>query len=107
MDTKEMLTRRDALFADITMRATNGERRGYWCLSHRDAIMTFKEYVAWLDLHLPMPKPRPSAWWAARRSTCSVDFAGGGHIRFVIATFQADGIKAHYFDDEILLTDCE
>lgn len=87
-------------FANITVRATNGEQMGFWCLTHREAVMTFKEYISWLRRYFPRTNDRPSAWWSARRSICSVDFAGGGVVRFVSHFSQTDGLKAWYLGDE-------
>ena len=96
MGTKERLANMDRAFADVTAHALNGERFGYRCLTHRDAVQTFNEYFAWLNDKMPMPDDRPTAWWSARRSTLSFVFAGGGYVRFVSHVSQSDGMRAWY-----------
>lgn len=87
-------------FVDLTARASKGERLGFACLSHSEAVMTFNEYISWLRRYFPTPDDRPSAWWSARRSICSVDFVGGGVVRFVSHISQTDGLKAWCLGDE-------
>ena len=80
-------------FVDLTARASNGERLGFACYNHREAVMMLRQYVAWLRYNFPTPNDRPSAWWSVRRSTCNVDFNGGGTVRFVSHPSQTDGIR--------------
>lgn len=81
------------VFVDLTARASKGERIGFACLSHSEAVMMLREYVVWLRYKFPTPNDQPSTWWSVFRSTCSVDFNSGGTVRFVSHPSQTDGIR--------------
>lgn len=80
-------------FVDLTARALKGERLWFACYDHREAVRILREYVSWLRYKFPTPNDQPSAWWSVRRSTCDVDFDGGGTVRFASHPSQTDGLK--------------
>lgn len=98
MAANERLSGIDVGFSKATACCLKGERIGYMCLTHRDATRTFKEYVAWLNVMMPMPDDRPTTWWSARRSTLSINFSGGGLVKFVsYGSHDTDGISLDWY----------
>lgn len=78
---------KEELFNDLTIRAMSGERIGYWCFDHREAVALFRDYFDWLRMH-------KVSGCTVRKSTCEVSFCGGC-VRFISTASQADGIRKY------------